>query len=62
MTDFIARTFVVAFVLVYLALFVALLAWNFRNWLAARFSKSVLAGLRAHFPHLHLSHHHRNVH
>lgn len=62
MTDFIARTFVVAFVLVYVVLFLALLVWNFRNWFAARLKKGILGELRAHFPHLHFSHHHRNVH
>jgi hypothetical protein len=58
-TDFIARTFVVAFVLVYVVFFAALLAWNFRNWLAVRFRKGVLARLRTHLPQLHFSHHHR---
>jgi hypothetical protein len=60
-SDLIARTFVIAFVLVYVVMLVALLVWNFRNWSVTRLGKGLLAHLRANFPHFHFSHHHRNL-
>lgn len=60
--DWIARTFIVAFVLGYLVLVVGWLIWNFRNWFAARFRKSVRPELRPKIPHLGFSHHNRHTH
>ena len=53
-----ARTFVVAFLLVYLGLLLALVGWNLRKWLGGRSRKRHFRRLRRHsrdWPTLHHS-------
>jgi hypothetical protein len=49
MGELTARTFVVAFLLVYVGLLAALVAWNLRRWLGGRGRKK---GLLHHLRHL----------
>ncbi len=53
-----ARTFVVAFLLVYVGLLLALVGWNLRKWLGGRSKKGLLRRQRRHtrdWPALHHS-------
>jgi hypothetical protein len=61
-TEIIARTFVIAFVLFYAGLLVALLGWSIWKRLGSSLGKGTLRHLLELFRHPHLPNQPRNVH
>jgi len=62
MGEIAARTFVIAFLALYLLLVVALVGWDLRNWLAALSRGSRHSRLAQHLRRLHILPGPRNIH
>jgi hypothetical protein len=60
MGEIAARMFVMAFLLVYGVLLVALVGWNLRGWLRRLVEDLAPQNILEHFRHLHLLHRPRN--
>ncbi len=62
MADFAARTFVIVFFVIYLAVTIGLVGWSLRHWFG-RFFKAAWLDRIFHRPgHANLSHHNRGAH